>query len=327
MILSALGCTHRQGLKIELKIVTTMINSNGLAWLASYPKSGNTWTRIFFNCLFARSGEPVDINNLQYGEIASSRYCVSEALGIDVDELSHNEVDHLRPQAYRQLAIDEAEFKQENPDSELIIHKVHDAYSYLPRGQALFPPEATRCAVVLVRNPLDVALSYANHNSCSVEKAVDLICNNNNALCKSLDRYDGQLRQLLWCWSDHVASWLDADIPKLVIRYEDLKQSSVKYFTKMCEFLEIEHNHEEVCAAVEACEFKKIREMEIKGGFKEKAPKVKHFFRKGIVGDWQTNLDEKLVARVIQYNHASMRRLGYLNERDEPLVQPLPLEL
>ena len=40
-----------------------------IVWLASYPKSGNTWVRIFLNSLFYSNTSVSDINNLKIGEI------------------------------------------------------------------------------------------------------------------------------------------------------------------------------------------------------------------------------------------------------------------
>ena len=36
-----------------------------ILWLASYPRSGNTWLRAFLHNLFRNSAEPYDINRLQ----------------------------------------------------------------------------------------------------------------------------------------------------------------------------------------------------------------------------------------------------------------------
>ena len=43
----------------------------GLVWLASYPKSGNTWMRSFLHNLFLNPAEPVSINEMM-------AFCVSE---------------------------------------------------------------------------------------------------------------------------------------------------------------------------------------------------------------------------------------------------------
>lgn len=65
---------------------------NRLVWLASYPKSGNTWFRAFLANLLADSNVPVDINNLGIGPIASSRGALDSTLGYDSSNLTHEEI-------------------------------------------------------------------------------------------------------------------------------------------------------------------------------------------------------------------------------------------
>lgn len=279
----------------------------GIWWLASYPKSGNTWTRAFLANLLAESTEPVDINALSTGAIASSREWVQDALGFDISELNHDEVDTLRPAAYRWLAANQ----------ETDYHKIHDAYSYLPDGSPLIPVEATRGAVCIIRNPLDVVPSYANHSSIDLETAVKCLCDPAHAFCKSTRRQVNQLRQKLFTWSQHVESWLDADILKLIVRYEDLKADPLKEFTAITRFLELEHSEAAIATAVELARFENLRRQEDEKGFVEKAPKVKNFFRKGTVGGWRTELTEDQVRRVIEANRPAMLRLGYLQANGE----------
>lgn len=274
-----------------------------LWWLASYPKSGNTWTRAFLANLLSNSDQPVDINALETGTIASSRGWVEDALGFDISELNHDEVDALRPAAYRWIAAHE----------ESDYHKIHDAYTYLPDGTPLIPADATRGAVCIIRNPLDVVPSYANHSSIEIEQAVTAICNTKHAFCKSPRRQSNQLRQQLLTWSAHVESWLDADISKLVVRYEDLKAEPVKWFTTITRYLEIDRDEAAITAAVERARFENLRAQEDAKGFHEKAPQVKNFFRQGKVGGWRNELTEEQVQRVIAANRPAMLRMGYLN--------------
>jgi aryl sulfotransferase len=67
-------------------------------WLASYPKSGNTWFRMLAANLSAQNGKPVDINNLpERGGIASARGPFDYLSPLDSSLLTHDEIDCLRP--------------------------------------------------------------------------------------------------------------------------------------------------------------------------------------------------------------------------------------
>ncbi len=74
---------------------------SGIYWLASYPKSGNTWLRSFLSNLQQDGDAPADINELATGTIASARDWLDEALGFDSADLSADEIDRLRPAVYR----------------------------------------------------------------------------------------------------------------------------------------------------------------------------------------------------------------------------------
>jgi len=282
----------------------------GIFWLASYPKSGNTWTRSFLANLLNEQDVEMDINSLHTGNIASSPEWVEDALGIDIGELDHEEIDRLRPQAYLWIA----EHEVSN------YHKIHDAYTYLPDGEPLIPAEATRGALCLIRNPLDVAVSYANHSNISIDKAVESICNRKHAFCKTVKGKRNQLRQILLTWSGHIESWLDADITRLVMRYEDMLEQPISSFTSIAQFLDIEASQQEIELALKKSHFDRLREQEEEMGFREKAPKVKHFFRKGIVGDWQSVLTDEQIEKIVSVNRSGMQRMGYLDDQGMPVT-------
>ncbi len=44
----------------------------GIVWLASYPKSGNTWFRVFLSNLMGELEEAANINDLKSTPIASA---------------------------------------------------------------------------------------------------------------------------------------------------------------------------------------------------------------------------------------------------------------
>ncbi|CAA0116818.1 Desulfo-A47934 sulfotransferase [BD1-7 clade bacterium] len=285
-------------------------NNNGLFWLASYPKSGNTWTRTFIANLLSDSEQPVDINALQTGAIASSREWVSTALGIDIDELSHDEVDQMRPAAYRWLA--------DNAGDDA-YHKIHDAYTYLSDNQPLIPVDATRGALVIVRNPLDVAISLANHNQCSIDNAIESLANPTYGFCRGKKRIYNQLRQQLLSWSEHTRSWLSApSLNRLMVRYEDMQQQPEKTFRAIADFLDIAATDQQLATAINNSQMKKLQAQEAESRFKEAPANTQRFFRKGIVGDWQNSLTDQQVARIIDDHFDVMLELGYIDSAGNP---------
>jgi hypothetical protein len=282
-----------------------MSNEPNIYWLASYPKSGNTWARAFIANLLSEEPEAVDINALRTGAIASDREWVEMALEFDTDELSDEESDALRPAAYRWLSQ-----RLDSPGH----HKIHDAYTFLSNGEPLIPVDATRGALCIIRNPLDVAISYAYHEGCGIDFAIELMASSKHNLCGNHGQSYSQLRQQLLSWSEHVTSWVDApNIDKYIVRYEDMKQSPLETFTRIALFLGVSKDEKSILAALEHCSMENLQAQESLSPFKEKVPHAKKFFRKGIVGDWQTTLSATQIEKIICDHRNVMQRFGYLD--------------
>ena len=190
------------------------MDTSKIVWLASYPKSGNTWFRAFLTALLNPGLAEVDINNLHPTTIASSRQLFDEMTGLSSADLSPDEIDRLRPRVYRQNALE---------SEDMIYHKVHDAWIRLPDGEPIIPADVTRAVVYFIRNPLDVVLSFAHHLNTSIDKTIAIMNNPAYAFCDRRDRLHNQLSQRLLTWSSHVKSWVDeSGLPVLIMRYEDM---------------------------------------------------------------------------------------------------------
>ncbi len=82
--------------------VTDAPGARRIVWLASYPKSGNTWMRAFLSNYLADGDKPVDINSLDTGgPIASARTIFDEAVGVEASDLTQDEIERYRPRVYR----------------------------------------------------------------------------------------------------------------------------------------------------------------------------------------------------------------------------------
>ena len=284
----------------------------GIFWLASYPKSGNTWFRIVLANLLNTSTEPVDLNQLQTGAIASARGWVDDVLGFDSALLSHDELDQLRPAAYQWHS---------EQNNQMGYHKIHDAYTCINNGSPLIPSQGCLGALYFIRNPLDVAISFANHSSCSIDQAIENMSNKTFAFCKGKYRQHHQLRQWLLSWSLHVQSWASVqDMNVLVLRYEDMKQNSLFTFTKAIEFLGLDRSQNAIKQALDNASIDNLQRQEAQYGFNEKPARVGHFFRKGIVGDWQQTLTPIQINRIINDHGEMMQQYGYLDAHQQPVI-------
>ena len=276
-----------------------------IIWLASYPKSGNTWFRIFLTSLLNGSEAGLDINDLNHTPIASSREVFECHTGLESSDLTHEEIDLLRPDVYRIHSREAAS---------TLYMKNHDAFTKTSGGEWLFPPEATKGVIYLVRNPLDVAVSFANHSSSSISRTVQRICDEKQAFCDGKTGLRNQLRQKLLSWSQHVESWLASPCDLCLLRYEDMKLNSLETFRKAVDFLELEKTDAEINQALESSTIDKIQQQEAENRFCEKPQRAQRFFRKGIVGDWRNHLTEAQVEQIIDTHRVTMQKLGYLDQ-------------
>lgn len=287
-------------------------------WLASYPKSGNTWLRMLIANLLPKDDLPVDINDLpRHGGIASARGPFDRLSLIDSGLLTHDEADCLRPRIYEELARGAEDDEYDLPEAALSVRfvKAHDAYTLTPLGEPLLAgARGADGAIVIVRDPRDVAASLANHNRTSIDDAIVFMNDKNAGFCTQTIRQHSQLRQKLPGWSGHIASWLDQmDIPIHLIRYEDLRADTVGRLSRALAFAGRAATEQEVRRAVTFADFEQLRQQELEKGFRESHDPQSggRFFRRGAAGGWRDELSAEQIT-LIESEHAPMMlRLGY----------------
>jgi len=277
--------------------------TGNLYWLASYPKSGNTWLRIFLGQLLGQT-EAQDINQLALSDsISSSRYRFDQAIGMSAAELAQDTIDNLRPWVYE---------KWSSAAGKLQYVKAHDAYHLTAAGAPLFPAAATRGVIHIVRDPRDVALSLAHHLTKSVDDTIVFMANPEACFAKAEKHLPPQLRQWMGDWSRHTQSWLTCPLPRLTVRYEDMLSDTLNTFTQIVQFAQIDADRTRIQTALEASRFSRLQTLESQSRFIESPHKVERFFRKGQAGDWRENLTKAQADKIVAQQGAMMQKLGYL---------------
>lgn len=282
-----------------------------IVWLASYPKSGNTWMRVLLTNYLRDADTPADINQLDGGPIASARLWFDEWAGIEASALSDTVIERLRPDVYRCMAAE---------SRDTLYMKVHDAWSRTDQGTPLFPPDVSSGVVYVLRNPLDMAVSSSYHWGITVDKAVEKICDSSCSISRSFGGLSNQLRQFMGSWSDHVRSWVDeAGVPCHVARYEDLLRQPEATFGEVVRFLGLSHDEMRVRKAVVFSNFAELRRQEKEKGFREDSANASDlFFRRGQSGAWREELSSVMVRQIIEVHGTMMKRFGYLDENNAP---------
>lgn len=274
-----------------------------IVWIASYPKSGNTWLRAVYSAL--RSGTEPNINRLESPSPAL-RALFDQALAVRSSDLTPDEVDTLRPRADEVAA---------SLPVEDMFRKIHDALFKTPAGELIVSTRATRAALYLVRDPRDVAVSWAHHADVPLGVAVEALCSPKMALASSNKHLDYQVRQQLGTWSQHVQSWAeDPPFPVHVVRYEDCLANPVATFYEAFRFAGIHASVETMARAVDQASFGRLKSQEKEGGFRERQSSRHLFFRGGSAGSWKQVLTPEMVEKLLDEHGAVMARHGYVDD-------------
>lgn len=271
-----------------------------LVWLASYPKSGNTWLRVFLANYLVNAERPVPINEIHRIALGDSLVGAYRA----VSRGGLNPADTAAALALRTAVL--AAMAGNGADINLV--KTHNANITMRRVR-MIPPELTRLAVYVVRNPLDMVLSYADHYGMDPATAATAIAAPDNHIVADA----GNVAQYLGAWSEHVRGWADCrDFPVATLRYEDMQDDPERAFGAVLRRMGVPVEDDRLARAIRFSSFDELRGQEERGGFRETSRHASRFFRAGRSGQWRDELPPELVERICQRHERVMKRFGYL---------------
>jgi hypothetical protein len=272
-----------------------------LCWIASYPKSGNTWLRAFIENYLQNRPEPVDINTLfriSQAEAKAFRY-VPYVPGGDTTGLSTAEICAIRPLVQADMA------RQANGTAFVKTHNFLGEY----QGYPLHNSSVTSGAIYIVRNPLDVVISVANYFSFTIEQAIDFLAEE----MTGTGNEEENVPQVISSWSLHVESWTQNPDPTiLVLRYEDMLQKPLKAFAKVITFLGQPRDANRLKKAIRFSSFNQLKSQEKQRGFIEKHEDAKSFFHSGRKNQWREKLTRPQIQKIVDRHGAQMKRFRYL---------------
>lgn len=274
-----------------------------VVWLASYPKSGNTWVRAFLCNLFGNTQSPLHLEEI-------SKVAVSDAdirwyqryLDKPADEFTDQDFAKLRPKVHRDMS------KAGSGPVFVKTHSVVGTWCDVP----LVTKECTAGAIYVVRNPLDVCVSAAAYFGLGIDATIDWM-GDKEASVGEPER--GLGRQIISSWSHHVYSWTSQPgLPLMLMRYEDMMQEAPKTFGTLARFLGLNPPHTRLDRAIEFSSFETLHRLEQEHGFRERGSSKHAFFRSGRTDQWREVLSRDQVERLVKGHRGQMMRFGYLPE-------------
>ena len=283
-----------------------------IIWLASYPKSGNTWVRSFLNSLLFNKNNEADLSEIsKIDQYPKRSHFVNLVDEIDnLEKLSSNWIESQ---------------KILNKDNKIKILKTHHALckyqnSFFTNG------EVSLGTVHIVRDPRNVISSILYHFSKkNYLEAKEFLFDENKAIGKKFDLKDPNVNKNIFTvissWKNHYNSWKQFKKNYLLIKYEDLILDPYKEFNILAEYLsknlDIEFDTVKVNLAVKSNFFENLKKLEKENGFAEaiidkETGEKKQFFNLGPENDWKKLLDIKLKEDIEREFETEMRELGYI---------------
>ncbi|MEM6486714.1 MAG: sulfotransferase domain-containing protein [Pseudomonadota bacterium] len=262
------------------------MSDHRIIWLASYPKSGNTWVRSFLATYFLPPEQAPDINTLRRfttGDVRADFYETASGRtpfqAKDFDEWLR-----IRQKALLLIA-------RSKPTQHFV--KTHSRLGSIG-VYPLIPPGLTAGALYLIRNPFDVCQSYSRHLGLSVDKTIDIMLNP-----EAKNASPAGIFEVVGRWDDHIASWTGAPgLQHHVMRYEDMIAATDATFRALIAFFGLTLDKAAFRRAMAATSFDALKRQEEEKGFIERPAHMKSFFAKGQVGSWRDTLSPAQVARL-----------------------------
>ena len=280
-------------------------------WIASYPKSGNTWLRALISSYYYTEDGVYHQNIIkQIGQFPEKRHFKSFDYNKDI--VTDTSKFWLKAQ------------EKINEDKKLRFFKTHNAFGALNNNQ-FTDNRNSLGAIYIVRDARNVITSIKNHYEFNDDQALTWMLNQNNYIydVNNFENDGYSDFQYISSWSINYKSWkVQKKIPIKIIKYEDLLNQTFVVFKDIIEFInkstQINEkiNIEKLKNSVNSTFFDKLKKDEEKNGFSESITSTKTkskipFFYLGPKNNWKNILDEKLQIKISNTFKGEFNELGY----------------
>lgn len=278
-----------------------------IIWLASYPKSGSTFLRSLISSYVYSESGTFDFKLLKnIKQFPTNEFF--ENLGIDVGNKNQVSKNYINAQI------------EINKKSRITFLKTHSSFCKMFNRYNFTDLQNTLGVIYIVRDPRNVATSFAHHNSKSVKDTVDIMTNS-----LATGNEANQVETYLGSWNFNYNSWKVFKSSNIyhLLKYEDLIFNTKNSFKQVLNFINnnlkfpISIDDRKVEKVIDETKFSKMRDLEKKVGFDEakindNTGKVVPFFNLGPKNNWKKNLDVDLSSKIEEAFKEEMIELKYL---------------
>jgi hypothetical protein len=278
-----------------------------IIWLASFPKSGNTWLRSIISSLVYSEDGVFNFNlNKKIRQFPSKQY-FSEFTK------EFNNIHEIKK--YWILAQDKI-----NLDNQIKFFKTHHINCTID-GHPFTNKENTAGTIYIVRDPRNLISSISNHFSKTIHEAKDFIFRTNILGSNKQNALDNDFATIIGSWKEHYYYWTRKNDQLLLLKYEDIlsnPKEELKKITKfLSKFIKLQTSENKEKNIINTTSFISLKKMEEEGYFTENVfekisnKKIK-FFNQGPDNNWQNNLNTEIKIEIEENLKVEMKELGYL---------------
>ena len=277
-----------------------------IIWIASYPKSGNTWLRSIITSLLYTTDGIFDFKLIKKIKQFPTRDQFQDFTKNfnDINEISK----------FWLLAQDKI-----NLTEEIKFFKTHNLNCAVNKN-SFTNKSHTLGTIYVVRDPRNLVNSIKNHYNKSNDEEAKNFLISKKILSRVPKDNEADIATLLGSWSDHYNFWTKRNSNLLLIKYEDLildtKKELERIIIYLKKFMTVEINPEKIKNILNTTSFDHLKDLENKGLFNEnvydsKKNKIR-FFNKGPSNDWTKVLDKKIQDDIEKIFYKEMKELGYI---------------
>ena len=282
-----------------------------IIWLASYPKSGNTYVRAFLSAYYYSENGKFDFNQIS-----------------NIDQFPHEKffkqkVNNISDASKQWIPMQ----REINQNKKIKFFKTHSFLGNY-QGNHFTTPETTLGAIYIIRDPRNVLTSLKNHYSFNDDEALKMLTDKTRSLMSN----NGSHASFTYIssWAENYLSWYRYNqFRRLFVKYEDLISNKYETFRDIIVFINTLMNRVEgvdkikLQKAIETTNFDIFKKKEVsetfdksENGFKKwrrfHSENKNLFFNLGPENDWKKILKTEILNKIENEFKKEMEHLGYL---------------
>lgn len=281
-------------------------------WIASYPKSGNTWLRTLLTAYYYTDDGVFRDNNLlkNIGQFPEKKH---------FKKFKYNS---SLPGDTIRLLIEAQELI--NKDKKICFLKTHNFLGKINNSEFTNNKNSIG-AIYILRDPRNVITSLKNHFEMSYQESLEFMLNERKYTYDYFKKNDFSDFQFLSSWEKNYQTWIYNKIfPILIVKYENLLKQTFEEFEKIIDFIDKvafgtsdKFDKNKALNAITSTNFSSLKKIERENGFSESIDsKYKKtsipFFHLGPENDWRKKLDKDLQIKTTNIFKKNLEELNYL---------------